>query len=237
MADEPEKHGKHVPFRKRLTLSLSAFIMSLGITLLNAYGSLRGAEIVVPAPNQVLLYRDGSGENAILNVAVRMPMINTTEGFGDLLLEAGVRPQPGGPNFRYNGLLQPVFTDKADDAAAKCDLDARCIPMPGLLVVERADDIVDIPGGAARSHYFGFPLTSWNCKGTQKSCGTFSDFRSASARLAAHPLDVEFMLRFSGDGERRITCRGGRIDAKYLAQIGWISLPCEQSKVSSSKWL
>lgn len=44
----------------RMTLALSAFIMSLTITLISAYHGLQGAEMLVRAPDKVILYRDGT---------------------------------------------------------------------------------------------------------------------------------------------------------------------------------
>ena len=41
------------------SLSLAAFVMSLGITLINIYYAMRGSEIAVDQPRQIILYRDG----------------------------------------------------------------------------------------------------------------------------------------------------------------------------------
>ena len=50
----------------RVTLALSAFIMSLAVTLISAYYALQGPEVLVRPPQQVLIYRDGEGAQSIL---------------------------------------------------------------------------------------------------------------------------------------------------------------------------
>ncbi|USU07925.1 hypothetical protein NF700_12645 [Sphingomonadaceae bacterium OTU29MARTA1] len=222
---------KPKPFYKRMSLSLAAFIMSVSITLLNTYASLRGAEIVARPPNSVLIYRDGQADKSILTMAMRLPMINTAADYGDLLLDATVRPARNGPSFRYHALLRPLFIENSRSAAGKCGIDDRCIALPGLLVAEGSDDIVDIPGGAARSHYFGFALTSWNCEGAQRECAQYKDAQSVTKILSGKLLDVEVNLHYNGDGTRRIRCRGAKIDTRYLEQFGWLSLPCPTSSV------
>ena len=62
------------------SLSLAAFVMSLTIAAINAAYALRGAEIAVDPPAQLILYRDGSGEQSVLTAAVRLSMINVADG-------------------------------------------------------------------------------------------------------------------------------------------------------------
>jgi len=228
---------RRTPFHRRLTLSLSAFIMSLTITLLNAFYGLRGAEIVVEPPEQVLLYRDGEGENAVLTFAVRLPMINTAASYGDLMLEATLQPGAGAPKFKYQALVHPVFTDRSAEALGKCDLESRCIARPGLFIAEQADEIIDIPAGQARSRYFAFTLAEWNCQGPKPDCAGFQNFPASAARIGSRPLDIEITLRFNGDGTRRILCRGGAIDLRYLNQVGWVNLSCQTRSVKGDTWL
>lgn len=235
-SNAPER-GRRTPIYRRLTLSLSAFIMSLTITLLNAFYGLRGAEIVVEPPGQILLYRDGEGDNAVLTFAVRLPMINTAASYGDLMLEAALQPGPGAPGFKYQALVRPVFTDRSEEALGKCDLESRCIARPGLFVSEQADEIIDIPAGQARSRYFAFTLAEWNCQGPKPDCAAFRNFPAAAARIGSKPLDVEITLRFNSDGKRRILCRGGAIDLRYLNQVGWVNLSCQTQSVKGDNWL
>jgi hypothetical protein len=240
MADEEASEtvvARRKPFYRRITLSMSAFMMSLTVTLLSTYYGLRGAEIVVQTPEQVLIYRDGEGDRSVLTFVVRLPMINAAADYGDLMLEANLRPGPQAPWFKYQALVQPVFTDKALKAIDKCDLEARCIARPGLFVTERSDEILDIPAGAARSRYFAFTLAEWNCTGSKPACGAFKNYAASAARIGSRPLDVEIEVRFHGDGKRRIHCLGGKIDTRYLDQIGWVSLACETRSVEGGGFL
>lgn len=214
------------PFHKRLSISLAAFIMSVSITLLGAYASLRGPEIVIKPPESVLIYRDGKADRGVFNIAIRLPMINTTADFGDLLLEATIRPTRAGPNFAYHALLKPLFVENSSEAARKCGIETRCVALPGLLLAEGSDDIVDVPGGAARSHYYAFALTQWNCRGEQVACARFAAQRSAVETLGRLPLDMQIDLQFNGDGVRHVRCAGAKIDFRYLDEIGWVTAPC-----------
>lgn len=226
---------RRAPLYKRVTLSLSAFVMSLGATLLSIYYGLQGSEIVVRPPEQVLLYRDGDGDKAVLGFAVQVPMINTAANHGDLLVDVEVKPTRGDARFAFSSLVRPVFTATAAKAAESCDLEARCLGLPGLLVIERPEEIVDVPGGAARSPFFGFALVDWNCVG--KACENASDFKRAVRWLEARPLDITIELKFNSDGRRAIRCTGGRIDAAYLRDFGWSSLSCASTKVSGAPFL
>ena len=216
----------------RISLSLSAFIMSLAITLINAFYAVQGAEMVVRAPKQVLLYRDGEGADSVLAVTVRTDLINAAGGYGDVLLEAELKPAPGAPAFDYQGLVNPVFTSAAEQKAASCELGARCVGLPGLLIVERSDQVIDMPGGAARAINLSFPIADWNCTTQSSACARFGSFDKAVDAIGRGPLDIRIILHFHADGDREILCRGGRINAEYLRKVGWISLSCDDREVS-----
>lgn len=212
------------------SLSLAAFLMSLSITLINVYYSMRGAEIAVDPPAQIILYRDGSGEASVLTAAVRIDMINVAEGYGDVLKTASVSIGDGGARFGYEGTLRTVFTG-VEQKAADCELGLRCLQLPGLYVIERNDEILDVPSGAARSFGLSFPIISWNCQASGKSgCGAFDSFPKSVAALDAKGLTATIRLGFHSDGERKLTCKTGPLDRGYLSKVGWVSLPCRTAK-------
>ena len=110
------------PWYRRFSLALSAFIMSVTITLINAFYSVRGSEIVLLEPEQVILYRDGEGDQAVLAFAMQLPMINAAGGqHGDVMLKADLQPGSDSPRFRYQAVVTPVFTN-IPNAADRCDL-------------------------------------------------------------------------------------------------------------------
>ena len=92
----------------KLTLGLSAFIMSLTVTLINASYALRGSDIVVLPPAEALLYRDGDGAGSVLTAAMPLSMINAASGYGDLLLDATLA-LPDGARFDWQGQVTPVL--------------------------------------------------------------------------------------------------------------------------------
>lgn len=221
----------------QLSLSLSAFIMSLTITLISAFYAIQGAEILVRAPEQVILYRDGTGDDSILSFAVRIDMINSASDYGDVMLEAELTPSAGAPSFKYQATVNPVFTSSAFESAKNCALGSRCIGLQGLLLVEQSDQLADLPGGSARALTFSFPVTEWNCSGSRSACNRYGTFDKAVSAVTAAKLNIKIILHFHSDGDRQISCRGSNIDAGYLRQVGWISLSCDQSKVTGEHFL
>ena len=221
----------------RVTLALSAFIMSLVVTLISAYYALQGPEVLVRPPQQVLLYRDGEGDRSILGFGIRLDMINGASDYGDVMLEAELSPAGSDVSFKFQNVLRPVFTGGSTKAESDCELGSRCIDLPGLLLIEQPDTLVDLPGGSAKAMHLSFPAAQWNCSGSPQACARYATFDSASAALASRPLDIRMTLKFNRDGQRRIRCRGGKIDLAYLRKLGWMTLACEQSEVTGGPWL
>lgn len=207
------------------SLSLAAFVMSLTITLINVYYAARGSEVAVDPPSQLILFRDGSGEASVLTIAARLEMINTADGYGDVVKDASVSLAGGGERFAYQGTLRTVFTG-SEIQAPDCELGLRCINLPGLHVIERSDEILDLPSGAAKSFYLSFPIVAWNCEGASPKCGGFDTFTKASQSLSVSGLAASIKVRFHSDGERTLTCGTRNLDLNYLAKVGWLSIPC-----------
>jgi hypothetical protein len=215
---------------------LAAFQLSVVIALISAFYAARGPEIVVQAPEQVLLYRDGEKDNAVLVIAARVVLINSASEHGEVLVSGTILPQRGGPEFKLGGIIRPVFTAAAR-AADECEVGSRCFELKGLSVAERIDDIVHLPGGSARADYLSFPLTTWNCAGRREECQRYSDFQAALSTLADRQFQPRLVLEFHGDGGRTITCETGQIDRKYLNTIGWQTLACDRKHVSPAPLL
>ena len=221
----------------RVTLALSAFIMSLAVTLISAYYALQGPEVLVRPPEQILLYRDGEGPQSILGFGIQLDMINGASDYGDVMLEADLSPANSEVAFRFQNVLRPVFTGSAKASTDDCALGSRCISHPGLLLIEQPDTLVDLPGGAARAMHLSFPAAQWNCEGSKQACARYATFDRAASAIAARPLGISIRLTFNRDGERRVRCSGGRIDGAYLQKLGWVTLACEQSEVTGGPWL
>ena len=234
MAGSQSKPAGRLRFKPTLrleeSLSLAAFLMSLSITLINIYYAMRGAEIAVDPPAQLILYRDGAGDASVLTVAVRIDMINVADGYGDVLKTASLSLDGGGAAFEYEGTIRTVFAG-ADQKTPDCELGLRCLQLPGLYVIERTDEIIDVPSGAARAFTLSFPAVTWNCAGSGRNgCSRFASFPKTIATLSEKGLSATIKLGFHSDGERKLTCRTGTFDRNYLQKVGWISLPCEITK-------
>ncbi len=222
--------------RWRPSLAISAFTMSLTITLISAFTALKGSEIVVLPPDQVLLYRDGEGEAAVLTMAMRLDMINAASAHGDVLLDATIQPGTDGPAFRYQSLVRPVFTDTSTGERT-CAFGSRCIELPGLYLIETVDDIVAMPGGSARSTFLSFPAAEWNCKGTPEQCRSYASFNQAVAAIRSDPIEVTVRVKFHEDGGRDVVCRGAAANTDYLKLAGWIAAPCAETDISGEPFL
>jgi len=206
------------------SLSLAAFVMSLSITLINVYYSIRGSEIAVDPPAQLILYRDGSGDASVLTAAVRIDMINVSDGYGDVLKSARLSFDGRRTAFEYQGTVKTVFANPASPPT--CELGLRCVQLPGLYVIERSDEILDMPSGAARAFHLSFPLVSWNCAGPANACGGFETFDRSLQGLPGKQATASLDLNFHSDGGRTLKCNAGRIDLAYLQKVGWVSVPC-----------
>lgn len=219
-------------WRKFMTLGVAGFTLSITLAAINVFYALRGSVMVIRPAQQVLLYRDGEGDSAILVAVTRLAMVNTADSAnGDVLMEAVLRPEPGAPGFAATGTVTTAFTPDAKAAAEKCELGARCVPLSGLLVMEKGDQLLDIPGGSVRDLYLSFPLANWNCNGAAPACARYGNFGQAAGALAGRPLAFTVSLKFYGDGSRELDCAAKPVDATYLARNGWTALNCDVTKV------
>lgn len=219
-----------------ITLSLSAFMMSLTATLINVFYAVQGAEIVVQPPKQVLLYRDGEGENSVLSAAMRLELINTSSSYGDVLLGMTIAPTADGPSFGQEGLAQLAAAPDGRTRAENCELGAHCTGHDGLLVIQRNDSIMDMPAGSARALTPYFWLVGSTCEGSKETCTAYANFDRAVDVLSRKPLEMRVRLKLQNDGEREIVCGAGPLDAAYLRDIGWTQLACTQATVSGDTW-
>lgn len=209
------------------SLSLAAFVMSLAITLINVYYSMRGSEIAVEQPTQLILFRDGKGEAAVLTAAIRLELMNTSDSYGDVLRKASLSLNNGKSAFESQATIRPVLTDEKG-TVPDCELGLRCIRLPGLYVIEKTDEILETPAASARVFTLGFPIVGWNCTGTGDLCGTSKSFDSAVSALERSPLRARLSLKFHSDGERTIRCNVSDPDLAYLRKVGWMSVHCEK---------
>ena len=224
---------------RQVTLGAAGFFLAVTLAVINAFYAMRGSVLVVQPPEQIILYRDGEGDKAVLTLAMRVAMINAADSqHGDVLMDANIMPMTGGPVFRYTGTMKPVFTNAADPG--KCDIGARCVVLPGFLGIEQTDEIVDIPGGTVRGVYLYYPLAEWNCKAANKApskaCAKYADFETTLATLAGKPLSGTVSVSLFQDGNRKVTCGARAIDVAYLRRTGWMAMSCDEARVTGAPW-
>ncbi|GAD51038.1 hypothetical protein NT2_14_00420 [Caenibius tardaugens NBRC 16725] len=202
--------------------------MSLAMTMISTYYALRGSDVIVVPPKQVILFRDGNGAGSIMSIVARFDMINASADYGDVLLNISAQVGKNGPRYDYSAPAKAIFTNDVAAAADDCASDSRCIPLTGLMVAEQPDDMFALGGGAARTTTLVFPMAEWNCKGEAAQCGKYSTFEKSLTSIGKNPLSVEFSLKFHSDGARKIVCvSDAAVDSQYLQNAGWISFACQ----------
>jgi len=235
-------------------IALAALMLSLVIAVINVYYAVRGPEVVIQPPDSILLYRDGgydeaadgemteaqkaqADEEAVLTVAVQTVMINAASAeHGDVMTEARIRMAADGGRYPYQTVVLPIFTEDARAAREKCEVGMRCISFDDLVLVERADEIIDVPGGSAKSRYLAFPLMPFLCEGAAAPCKRYPHFREALQALDGKRVAVSLEIDFHSDGRRVISCTVEKANLSYLRDNGWTVLPCANSQVRDTRW-
>lgn len=235
MNAQTQEEPASVSPRRRIwkpNLAQAGFIMSVTLAIINAYYAFRGSVMIVQPSKQVILYRDGEGERAVLTLAVRSEMMNAADGaHGDVLMAATIQLGRSTPQFAYSGEIKPVFTSGASSQEG-CALDTRCVSLPGLRTIEQEERILSIPGGQVLGATLVYPIAEWNCTGSAPDCSRYRDFSTAVAALGNKPLEVTVRLKFHGDGTRTLRCQGNPVDAGYLKGNGWMTMSCKTASVS-----
>lgn len=209
----------------KITLALSAFIMSLSVTLINAYYALRGPEVTLLPSAKLFLYRDGEGPDSNLMAAISLSMVNSSSTYGDVILDAGI-DMPDKARFAWHGLVTPVMLADPAIAASKCPVDARCISHDGLTLIQLPDEIPELAAGKALQRSFVFALMASNCSGSKSACTRYRDFNRALQAISEKPLDIVLHVKFHADGQRTLRCRRPLIARDYVADVGWSSITC-----------
>lgn len=224
-------------------VALAALLLSAVISLINAYYVVRHAEIEVRPPQQVLIYRDGelaaeegAPDPALMTVAVQLPMVNmAAQDHGDMLVDASIR-LPDGTRFPFESAIEPIFV--ADTQSVECELEVRCVRLSNLLILQKWNQVFDLPGGMASARYLSFPVHSSYCESdAEQACAGYDTFRASVASLPSEEATIAIELEFAGDGTRHIECAiapAGATDRGNVIYSGWTVLPCENGEVSGA---
>jgi hypothetical protein len=218
-------------------VALAALLVSLTVFMLNGALSLRGSQVALLQPKTALLYRDSGPNGSVLWIAVQASMINAARAdYGDIVERAwlSLEPQVGGAEFPYEAIIEPVtMTRDVETAVKNCPNGARCIPGTGFYVVERPEQLIDLPGGASRSAHMAFAIGGPLCGGDQAACARFMSYTAAVDTLRALPDPVIRMsLKMHFDGEKKVECALSRDPQMrkaifdYLDEKGWAEVAC-----------
>lgn len=208
------------------TVGAAAFVLSLTIALISLIEALRGPEIDLVAPDQILAYKS----NSVLNFAIRVPMINKASGYNDMISRLTLQIERGGPEFSFTEMVTPIFNDEQTAKGSKkhCLPTYRCQSFAQMAISQQSDDVVTVPAGGAHALYYGFELYCEKCTG-------YETFEKALEKLGGKELDIVISLSLYSDGERTITCRAEPLIEERLLTAGWQTLTCEQPTVRVGK--
>jgi hypothetical protein len=207
-----------------------ALVLSLITGVAQIFLAVRGPVINVRPLDRVVFYRDGvDNDHAVLEMALRTTMVNSAASdFGDLLdrAEITIRTRGAPPvAFPYESLVKVHLVKDSAAAVDRCEVDAQCIALPSLVVVDHGDRLVDLPGGKARSDYMTFGLTQAAC-GAVRNCRSYATFATAAHLFDQQPIIMHLKLTFHRAGVRILECRTEPLDGGRLEHIGWLSLSC-----------
>ena len=242
---EERRHRRH----RRVTeagVALAALFVSLAVFLVNGALFIRGSEIAVLEPDEVVFYRDAGPNGASLWIALQTQMINAAAAdYGDVVVKASAAmgPEEGERGrFPYMGLVEPIMTLNAEKAAADCPQAARCIVNTGFYAIQRPRRLLDVPGGASRSEHLAFMIEDITCEGDPAFCGAFTGFDAALGHLRSRSDAVIRMnLTFHFDGQLEVACRLPSDPVRraaifdYVQAKGWAAVPCERGEKSSRR--
>ena len=214
-----------------VTIGGAAFVLSLTIAGGSFIQFTLGPEIDVLPPRQIIFYRGGLPNRAVLYAAIRLPMVNKASSYNDVLVDATLRPFANGPSLPDSSLVSPIFNDENDpeESKAHCVQGRRCHHFSKMAISELTDDVVTIPGGGAHAHYYSFRMF---CR-DEPGCANFATFDQATATLA-RARSIAITLKLYSDGERTITCPIAPINTEHFRKVGWMSITCENPTVSGA---
>ena len=134
-------------------IAAGAFILALTTSLTQVYLAVRGPVISMLPMDTMVLYNDSSSLQAALHVT----MTNSASAdYGDLVEKAdlGLRAPSGRwTRFPLDSTAQIHLVDDAQKVVDRCDPAFHCLPFKGMVVVDRNDKLLALPGGGARADY------------------------------------------------------------------------------------
>ncbi|MBT3534188.1 MAG: hypothetical protein HN478_09935 [Rhodospirillaceae bacterium] len=178
-------------------LALAAFIIALLGALYQVFGFLKGADVKLFSPPQVLMLSSAnSAGEQVVQIHARMALVNSGEpGYHASVSSMNVRFQLGGKTYEQNWQLFQTYDNKQDVLVPHFVSDARPFP---------------IKAGSADSHETLFAPHPIRCRDRDEICNKwkniiyFRDFLAAIEKL--HELAFTFTAEIFGESRVSITC-------------------------------
>lgn len=228
MSTQAQPNRPHVGKRwyRSVTISLSAFVMSATATFISAFHALRGPEIEVRPPKQIVIYTNKTGLAPVSTMVLSIDIINDSPDHGDVLLDSSLRLGDADAIYPSNGTAR--FAPGAD--MGKCSFGASCAPVLGFLIETTQDTLIELPKGSARTITLSFPVDADSCSG--RRCSDFATSDKLMSAMSSGSVVFKVQLDFHGDGNRTVVCATRRLDMSYLRRNGLTSTSCETASIS-----
>ncbi|HEY3815059.1 MAG TPA: hypothetical protein VGL66_17715 [Caulobacteraceae bacterium] len=205
-------------------IAAGAFILALTTSLTQVYLAVRGPVISMLPIDSMVLYTD----SGVLQAALHVTMTNSASAdYGDLVERADLSlkaPSGRWVRFPLDSTAQIHLVDDSQKVVDRCDPTLRCLPFKGMVVVDRNDKLLALPGGATRADYLTFDL--WTCRGAAVDCAYFKNFNTTGAALDHRSLNAKVDFVFHRARNQTLTCVTRPVDGARLEKIAWLSFPC-----------
>ena len=205
-------------------IAAGAFILALTTALTQLYFAVRGPVISMLPIDTLVLYND----RGVLEAGLHTTMTNSAAAdYGDLIEKADLSiaaPSGRRVSFPLDSTAQIHLVDDSQKVVDRCDPTLRCLSFDGLVVVDRNDKLLALPGGGTRADYLTFDL--WNCKGAAVDCAWFRGFDKAAAALDRRSLDARIDFVFHRARDQSLACKTRAVDGARLLKVRWLSFSC-----------
>jgi hypothetical protein len=204
-------------------VAAGAFILALTTSLSQVYLAVRGPVISMLPIDSLVLYTD----SGVVQAALHVTMTNSASAdYGDLVEKADLTlmaPSGRWVTFPLDSTAQIHLVDDSQKVVDRCDPTLRCLPFDGMVVVDRNDKLLALPGGATRADYLTFDL--WTCKGAVADCTYFRSLNTP-AMLDRRALNARITFVFHRARDQTLSCKTRPVDATRLQKIRWLSFSC-----------
>lgn len=175
----------------------SALLLSVVTAFVQIVIALRGPMISALPPAEGFFYWDGNDNGAILSVALRTTLLNSSPDKGDILEEASLSVSPNGTNtieIPFQSIVEANLSSQITPDS--CGEGVRCWTTETHRIRDFGDKLVEVEAGKAVLDYLGFGFMANHCAGSRSNCMQYADFARAIRSLDGKAVQLTMRLQF-----------------------------------------